>query len=400
MMLGAGGPCSRSLPGSPSACPYPASTIFGGSRIGYRNRATMGRPTKAIVDLRAVRKNYRFAQRLAPASRNMAVVKADAYGHGAARVAQCLSAAAPAFAVATIDEAIVLRQSGIETPILLLEGVFTQADIGVCLQNNFWIMAHDDRQLDWICSTPLESRLTVWIKIDTGMRRLGFGPTAFDRAYMALKRTPWVHHEIVVVTHLHSADHRDETVDEQLAFFSRATRNLDAPLSIANSAGLMAHEATRRQWNRPGVMLYGISPFDGSDGVALGLAPAMSLVSEVMAIRAVKRGEGVGYGASWRAARDSVIATVPIGYADGYPRHMGSGAPVIVAGARAMLAGRVSMDMITVDVTDAPDVRPGSPVELWGPSLSVSEVAAAAETIAYEMVTRISARVPRYYIEA
>ena len=359
----------------------------------------MGRPTKAIVDLRAIRANYRFAQNLAPASRNLAVVKADGYGHGAVRVAQSLSAIAPAFAVATIDEAITLRKSGIEAPILLLEGVFTRAEIGICLQNNFWVMAHNDRQIDWICSTLLQSQLTVWIKIDTGMRRLGFEPTAFDEAYKALKRTPWVHHDIVVATHLHSADSRKETVDEQLALFKHATYDLDAPLSIANSAGLIAHKATRRQWNRPGIMLYGISPFDASDRLASDLLPAMSLVSEVIALRSVKQGESVGYGASWIAGRDSMIATVPIGYGDGYPRHARNGAPVIVGGARAMLAGRVSMDMITVDVTDISDVRLGTPVELWGSSLSVTEVAAAAGAIPYEMVTRISARIPRDYIE-
>ncbi|RRJ83061.1 alanine racemase [Aestuariirhabdus litorea] len=358
----------------------------------------MGRPAKASIDLNALRANYRLAQEVAPHSQSLAVVKANAYGHGAVACARALESLAPAFGVACIEEALKLRAAGISKPILLLEGSFTADEVAIAARENFWLMVENEQHIEQIRASHPDHPVQVWIKVDTGMHRLGMEPAQLPAVYETLKGLPQVMDEMVIATHFSSADSLDDpTTRLQIKTFSRACEGLEAPRSLANSAGLMAWADARAQWNRPGFMLYGASPFDRPQAVADRLRPVMTLSSGVIGLRQVAAGEAVGYARSWVAQRPSTIATVAIGYGDGYPRHAPSGTPVLVNGQRAPLVGRVSMDMITVDVTDLPPVSLNDPVVLWGAELPVNEIAACAGTIGYELLTRMTGRVPLSY---
>ncbi|MCL6417506.1 alanine racemase [Aestuariirhabdus sp. Z084] len=358
----------------------------------------MGRPAKASIDLNALRNNYRLAQQVAPQSKNLAVVKANAYGHGAVACARALESLTPAFAVACIEEALKLRASGIRKPILLLEGIFTADEVAIAAQADFWLMVENNQHLEQIEASNPDHPVRVWIKLDTGMHRLGMEPAVFPAAYARLKAMPQVDDEIVIVTHFSSADNlADPSTPRQIEKFHAACKGIEAPKSLANSAAIMAWPKARAEWNRPGFMLYGASPFEQPQAVADKLLPVMTLTSAVIGLRHIEAGEAVGYARSWVANRPSVIATLAIGYGDGYPRHAPSGTPVLVNGRRAPLVGRVSMDMITVDVTDLPPVSLNDRVVLWGEELPVNEVASHAGTIGYELLTRMTGRVPLSY---
>ncbi len=360
----------------------------------------MSRPARAIIDLAALRANYRLAHSLAPQQNHLAVVKANAYGHGALRCAQALEPLAPAFGVACIEEALALRAGGIEKPILLLEGTFSDDEVLIAAEQNFWLMAENRTQIDAILAAPCTHPLRVWLKLDTGMHRLGLPPEQLPALYAQLRQSGKVDPEIVLATHLACADELDNPFTQaQIASFRAACQGLEAPVSLANSPGLLGWPEARGAWNRPGFMLYGNSPFTEPHPQADGLQPVMRLQSAVIALREVPVGGSVGYGRTWRAARPSRVATVAMGYGDGYPRHAPSGTPVLVNGQRAPLVGRVSMDMLTVDVTDLPGVQLNDPVILWGPELPVNEVAAAAGTIGYELLTRMTGRVPRVFLD-
>ena len=358
----------------------------------------MARPSRAVIDLEALKSNYRLTGELAPSSGNIAVIKANAYGHGAVPVARALEPLAPALAVAYMEEALELRQSGIVAPILILEGFLDREEVAVAADNGFWLLVENARQVETLQRTPLNRPLTVWLKVDTGMHRLGCPIAQASHFYRALENCPGITSPVVLATHLASADelNNDET-SRQIERLDAIARPLAAPLSIANSPGLLAWPAARREWNRPGYMLFGNSPFPHPHNSGDRLLPVMTFESRVISLRTVSPGDGVGYGGDWRARRQSLIATVPVGYADGYPRTAPSGTPVLVNGQRAPLAGRVSMDLITVDVTDVAGVTAGSPVELWGKQLGIDDVAAPAATIGYELLARMPARVPRIY---
>jgi alanine racemase len=359
----------------------------------------MSRPTRAIINLEALRHNCGVAQDLSGKGRIMPIVKANAYGHGATTVARALEPLAPALGVACIEEAMELRESGIESPILLLEGFFSDDELSLAAALNFWIMVQSDYHLEALEQASLSQPLNCWLKIDTGMHRLGFDPRDSQLLYRRLKDCPQVADTIVLATHFASADDLDkEYTREQIRLFAESTADITAPRSLANSPGLLAWPEARADWNRPGVMLYGQSPFSKAQPEAAKLKAVMTFRSEVMAVREIASGESVGYANAWTAQRPSSIATVPVGYGDGYPRHAESGTPVMVNGQRAQLAGRVSMDMITVDITDMPEVNIGDEVILWGEQLSANEVAKHAETIGYEIMTRLHNRVPRVTI--
>ena len=358
----------------------------------------MSRPTTAHIDLTALRHNYGLACRLAPDSRNMAVVKANAYGHGAVAVARCLEPMVPAFAVACMEEGLELRGAGIRKPILLLEGFFSADELLIAQRENFWLLLDNHWQIDTLLAATLPGPVGVWLKVDSGMHRLGVGLDAVASCYRRLVSASNVAGEVVVASHFACADDLDNpATTDQVTRLSRAAAGLNAPLSMANSPALFAWPAARAQWNRPGYMLYGNSPYGRPHREADALQPVMTLASRVMSLRTIAPGEAVGYGATWRAQRTTTIATIPVGYGDGYPRTARSDTPVLVNGQRAALAGRVSMDLITVDVTDIDGVELGSPVELWGKNLSVEEVAGNAGTIGYELLTRMPARPPRVY---
>ncbi len=348
---------------------------------------------RSVIDTAALRHNLQVARTKAAGARVMAVIKANAYGHGVLQSAKAL-AEADGFAVARLDEGLALRQAGLANRVLLLEGVFSAGQVALAAQQHFELMVHNAEQLAMLEAYAGSEAIRAWIKLDTGMNRLGFRPEEFADAYARLSRIVQVQSEPVLVTHLASADdRRDSRTAAQLACFESATARLPGARSIANSAGVLAWPATRGDWVRPGLMLYGLSPFPSGTGGDLGLRAAMSLQSEVIAVKTVRHGETVGYGGAWRAERDTRIAVIAAGYGDGYPRSTASGAPVQVNGRRAPLVGRVSMDMITVDVTDLPAVSVGDPVVLWGEGVPAEEIAQHAGTIAYELICGVSQRV-------
>lgn len=357
----------------------------------------MARPARAQIDLQALRENYQRARQLTAGSRALAVVKADAYGHGAARVARALAGQVDGFAVACLEEALELRESGVQDPILLLEGVFAPTELALVSTHGLWITVHCQTQLEWLLSARLDRQLKVWLKLDSGMHRLGFAPQDYRAAYAALAQSPQVS-EIVLMSHFARADETDCPFSlQQRATFESLTADLPCARSIANSAGLMAWSARDGEWVRPGLALYGISPLTGSRALANPLRPAMTLESELIAVREVNAGETIGYGTHYITQGITRVGVVAMGYADGYPRAAANGTPVAVAGQRTQLLGRVSMDMLTVDLTHLPHAVVGDPVELWGPQIGVGEVASASQTIAYELLTRVTRRVERQY---
>ena len=357
----------------------------------------MSRPTKATIDLNALRQNYLLAKQLAPNANTLAVVKANAYGHGAIEVAQALESLAPVLAVSCTEEAVELRQAGIKKPILLLEGPFTADEIELASRENFWLMIVNTQQLKWVANSTHPLRL--WLKADTGMHRLGFTAGELIAAYKQLKTLTHINNDVVIATHFAAADAlNSDFTQQQIDRFTELTKDLQAPLSMANSAGILEWQASHSHYNRPGIMLYGSSPFDQSHPQADKLQPVMTLTSEVIALRDINAGDTVGYGRDWVAQKPSRIATVAVGYGDGYPRHASSGTPVWLNGQRVELAGRVSMDMITLDVSNIDNVTLGTPVELWGKNLPVDEVARRANTIGYELLTRMPSRTKRIYM--
>ncbi len=356
----------------------------------------MTRNTKATIDLDAIASNYQLVSRLAPESNNIAVIKANAYGHGCIEVAKHIEKNVPAFAVAIFEEAVQLRDAGISKPILMLEGINNNTELEYASNHNIWAMVENELQAKLITGSQLKSRLNVWLKVDTGMHRLGLDEKQFPTVYSMLKVCPQVMDSIVICSQLACASDPDNNMtNEQMDQFTRITNNLSQPLSLANSAALTAFPETRLDWNRPGIILYGLSPFDKPHPLDTDLIPAMTFSSTVIGLREIQKGETVGYGGIWQATKPATIATVAAGYADGYPRHAASGTPVLVAGQVAKLAGRVSMDMLTVDVSDCQDIKLGDPVELWGKHINASEVAYAAQTITYDLLSGISSRVPR-----
>ena len=356
------------------------------------------RLTKATVRLGDIANNYQVASRLAPASRSIAVIKANAYGHGMVEIAKKLQALVPAFAVALMEEAYQLRDAGISKPILVLQGVSGAADIGRAVEHDFWLLLHQQQQIDWLLSANLPGPVNVWLKLDTGMHRLGFAPEKLEQLCADLDSSPNVQQKPVLCTHLACADDPGSPeTRKQVSLIRSCSSQHNLAISIANSAGILFWPESHAEWNRPGYMLYGLCPTGSFGNESHGLRPAMTMSSEIIAIRYVRPGEGVGYGHEWVASRNSTVGTIPIGYGDGYPRHAPSGTPVLVNGTRVALAGRVSMDAISVDLTDLESVTVGDPVELWGQNLSVNEVASSAGTIGYEILAGLTGRVPVFY---
>lgn len=354
----------------------------------------MYRKTEAHIDLDAIRSNFALACSLAPQAKTMPVIKANAYGHGMLRVARALQDDAPAFAVATLDEALELREAGIDKALLVLQGATTPAACKLAASRKLTLVVHSAEQLEALLAARVS--LSAWLKVDTGMHRLGMAPVEIADARDRLSAGGI--DVQVVCTHLACADDLDnDATRRQLDRFDAATAGLDLPRSIANSAGVLAWPGSHAEWNRPGYMLYGSSPFARYVEAASKLRAAMTLRSEIIAIRAVAQGESVGYGERWTAQRPSIIGTVAVGYADGYPRHAPSGTPTLVNKRFAPLAGTVSMDAITIDLTEHDTVAVGDSVELWGTGIAVNSVAEAAGTIGYQLLTAVSSRVRRTY---
>jgi len=358
----------------------------------------MSRGTRAYISQKALHHNYEMVKKYAPNSKVWAIVKANAYGHGAINVAHTLDEA-DGFGVSTLNEAIALRDSGITSAILLLEGVTEAEHLSSASSHNFECVLHSIEQVEQIKCQDFIHPLRVWIKVDTGMHRLGIEPELLSDIRQELAAITGI--ELAgIMTHLACADDDEnyQTTQRQIERFENCVTP-DDTLSIANSAAILSWKDTHRGWVRPGIMLYGASPMANKSAMEFQLKPVMTLMSPVIAIRSVLKGEAIGYGHRWRADRDSKIATLAIGYGDGYPRHAPNGTPVWLHNNRVPLVGRVSMDMIMVDVTDLDSVSIGDQVELWGGSLSVDEVAQFVGTIGYELLTRISPRVTHELVD-
>ncbi|MDO9467767.1 MAG: alanine racemase [Thiobacillus sp.] len=349
------------------------------------------RPIQARISIGAMAHNLRVARNHAGDANVFAVVKANAYGHGLSRARRAL-AAADGFAVLTLEEAANLRLMGVEQPILLLEGLFSADEIATCAELDLWPVLHHAGQLDWLAQQPPARPIRIFLKFDSGMHRLGF-PLADHAAVVArVISLPGVA-GVTLMTHFAQADEA-AGVDWQLQPFLRELAGHGLPWSSANSAALLRHPASCGAWVRPGIMLYGASPFADVPAEKLGLRPAMTLQSEIISVQTLQPGEGVGYGQLFRADRTMRVGVVACGYADGYPRHAPTGTPVRVNGRPSQTLGRVSMDMLCVDLSECADAGVGSPVVLWGDGVPVDAVAAAAGTSSYELLCALAARVP------
>jgi alanine racemase len=376
----------------------------------------------AIINLPALKHNLAQIKSLAPSTKVLAVLKANAYGHGLERIAHALftnqdnslteesiqsSITADAIAVARIDEALALRTSGITQPIVLLEGFFSSKDLSVLANHNLQTVIHNQQQLEAILEAKLSSPLKVWLKIDTGMHRLGINPTQFTSFYQQLNDSDNVQKDIVLMSHLGCADDKNSKATyQQISLFEEVTKGCIGERTLANSAGICAWPKSHYQWIRPGLLLYGVSPLsldilleEGKqcseivDDDSLNVKPVMTLKSSLITIRELAAGESVGYGGTWQSIKKTVIGVVAIGYGDGYPRHAKNGTPVLVNGRRVPLIGRVSMDMITVDLGLNSQDKIGDLVTLWGDNLPVAEIAKWSTTIPYELLCNITRRV-------
>ncbi|MDY6828553.1 MAG: alanine racemase [Pseudomonadota bacterium] len=359
----------------------------------------MTRPVWAEVDRSALRHNLKVARRLGQGRQVVAAVKANAYGHGLAEVARALAPDTDLLGVAALDEACELRAAGVEAPVLLFEGPFDADEIEPADRLGCELCVHSSWQLQLLESVAPRRPQRLWIKLDTGMHRLGFAPEQASELARTLARWPWVK-QLVWTTHLAQADTPERGYTQrQLAAFHGAVASLPGQSSIFASAGILSAptQGPADHYVRPGIMLYGATPFRASTGALWGLRPAMRLCSRIIAVRTLGAGEPVGYGGDFVTARPSRIAVVAAGYGDGYPRHAPSGTPVGVAGRTAVLVGRVSMDMLTIDITDLPWVDRGAEVELWGPQVPAERLAQGAGTIPYALFTGVTRRVAVRY---
>ena len=350
----------------------------------------MSRPAIAHIRLDAFRHNYRVAKQL-HGGKALAVIKANAYGHGALQCAQAICDEADGFAVACLEEALQLRQAGIKNPILLLEGFFEAAELPEIVANDLWIVVHVEWQVEILLAAKLAKPLNIWLKMDSGMHRVGLEVSAYQQAYMRLAAHVNVA-KIVCMSHFANADNlKSEHTLQQIALFQNSVQNLGIEeTSLSNSAAILGWPQAYKNWSRPGIMLYGADPLYTAE---TPLRAVMQLTSQIISIRKIAKGEAIGYGSIFTAARDTVVGVVACGYADGYPRsaspQRGTAAPAAVDGVLTKLIGRVSMDMLFVDLTDIPQAKVGSKVELWGDTVLANDVAKAAGTIAYELFCNV-----------
>lgn len=357
---------------------------------------------RARIDLAALAHNLGVARRFAPGSRVWAVIKADAYGHGMVAAARALHGA-DGLALARVAEAVALREAGIDRPLLVLEGAGSRGEMLAAACHGVQLAVHREGQVPWVeeCA-GLEGRapLGLWVKVDTGMHRLGLDPAAVPPVLARLGACPGAR-VLGLMTHLANADTPEDPVSaDQCRRLHDLAAGRGLALSIGNSAGILAVAASRTHWVRPGIMLYGASPLPDRSAADLGLRPVMTLGTQLIAVQHLRAGDAIGYGGTWRCPEDMPLGVAAVGYADGYPRHAPAGTPVLVRGRRCPLVGRVSMDMIHLDLRPLPEARPGDPVTLWGEGLPVEEVAGRAGTISYELLCRVTPRVPREQVTA
>lgn len=356
----------------------------------------MSRATRATIHLAALRENLKRVRELAPRSKVMAVVKADGYGHGLERVARELSAA-DAFGVASIADGQRIRATGLSNRVVVLSGIDEPSDLAQMRRLDLESVVHHESQLAWLEADAAPAgarRLRVWLKADTGMHRLGFAPSQVAAAHARLRALDGVDPRITLMTHFANSDVFDDPISAtQIARFEGVARELAGERSLANSAGVLGFPQAHADWVRVGGLLYGISVVADRSGAEFGFHPAMTLATRIIAINRIARGERIGYGGTWECPEDMDVGVAAIGYGDGYPRHAPPGTPVLLRGRKAPVIGRVSMDLVTLDLRGHADAEVGDEVLLWGPALPVERVAEAAGTIGYELVCGMTRRV-------
>lgn len=352
----------------------------------------MSRPTHMKINLTALQKNLGCVRKMASGRKVIAMVKANAYGHGIIRIASAL-ASADALGVASLDEGILLREAGIMQPIVLMEGLFSASELSIAAQHDFTLVVHHHPHVEMLEQAKVAKPFPVWLKLNTGMHRLGFDPRHINEIYQRLQNTSAVQKPIGLMTHFAQADCiTSQATTQQIDCFNDATQQLSGARSMANSAGIIAWPASHSDWVRPGLMMYGASPITGKTGLDHGLLPVMTLWSQLIAMTHVKKGSKVGYGGTWEAPEDMMVGVVGVGYGDGYPQSAKNGTPVLVNGKVCKLIGRVSMDMLTVDLRQQPFASIGDEVILWGAGLPVEHVARHSDSSPYEILTRMTPR--------
>lgn len=363
------------------------------------------RSTKAIIDLSALKNNFQKLKAMTAPSKVMAIVKANAYGHGFVEVAKALQntqQGVEKFAVATIGEAIALRKAGIKAPILLLEGFFDGDELKAIQEYQFETVIHSIQQIEWLehyaQKKSLFEPIQIWLKLDTRMFRLGFPPAQVGALVERIQAIKVVKTPVNLMSHFSSADSDREFSSEQLSIFENATQFYKTERSMANSAGIITQKNAHYDWVRPGLLLYGASPMANKAAQDFGLTPVMSLESQIMAVKPIKKGESVGYGRNWFAEDDTYIGLVAIGYGDGYPRHAKNGTPIWINGREVPLVGRVSMDMLAVDLGSDSKDKIGDRVVLWGKELPMGKVAPYMDTIPYTLCCGVTSRVQFEYV--
>jgi alanine racemase len=353
------------------------------------------RALHAVLSTENLLHNLAALKQSSPRSKILAMVKANAYGHGLRSVSQRIEKHVDALGVASIDEALALRGAGITKPVALMEGVFAPDELLIASRERFHVVFHDLSQVRWLKESALPAPLVAWIKVDTGMGRLGFSPDAVPELLSELASSPSIAQPPGIMSHFACADEPDHSLNaKQMAAFNSLAGLAPGPKSLCNSAALLSFPDHHYEWVRPGLSLYGASPVAGRSAESLGLKPVMTLRTEVIAVHAMKKGMTLGYGAAFECPEDMMVGIIAVGYGDGYPRSNREGVPVLVNGARCKIVGRVSMDMITVDLRTCPDAMAGDPVTLWGEGLPVEEVATATDRIAYDLLTGVQLRVP------
>jgi alanine racemase len=349
----------------------------------------MSRPFTVELDLTALRHNVKRVHEIAPQSKILAMVKANAYGHGLLPIAKALTDV-EGFGVSCSEEALYLRQAGLKQQIVLMEGLFSKDEIHLLTDYELATVIHNQNQLSLLTEHPLSKPINVWLKINTGMNRLGFSPEDFTAVLQKIYRCPWLK-IACVMTHFSSADKtRDTTTECQIKLFKQTIKAGQFPISLANSAAILAFPNTHADWVRPGLILYGVSPFSDSSGAQYALKPVMTLKSKIISTHQLESGDKVGYGGTWLAPKPLRVGIVAIGYGDGYPHQAQNGTPVLVNGKLSELVGQVSMDMLAVDLSNQLEAKRGDPVVLWGTGLSVEQIAESTSSFRYELLCGIN----------
>lgn len=347
--------------------------------------------SRVYIDKTALMHNLVFLKHLAKSAKFLAMVKSNAYGCGLKEIVPTLEGQVDAFGVATIEEAMIIRLLGAITPCLILQGVFTSQEWQLATEKNFVCVIHQQKQLEVLLKTQLSKPISIWLKINTGMNRLGFSPNEIPQVIIALNNCAWVKPSLTLMMHFANADNKNHLLNtKQIAVFQEVVKNYSYPVSVNNSAAIFNNLYPNSHTVRAGISLYGVSPFSNKTGLELGLIPVMHFKSIIIQTYTVASGASVGYGSIWQASKSSRLGVIPVGYGDGYPRVVHN-AYVALEGRLAPIIGRISMNSMVVDITDFPEVTVNTPVELWGQNMPIEKVAQAAGTIAYELLSSVAA---------